>query len=108
MRISALLLPSTPVLSAQLMPGISKAYVTKCDDWPNWAVLSGIVQYETGDRLAYLANRITMGIVADTFRDRIEEMRRKDEESMAELTRILSTLKGIAKDMEQIELESEY
>lgn len=45
-----------------------------------------------------------MGIIADTFRDRINEMQRKDEESMAELIRILSELKGIAKDMEQIEL----
>lgn len=44
-----------------------------------------------------------MGIIADTFRDRINEMKRKDEESMAEMLRILSKLKGIAKDMEQIE-----
>ena len=44
-----------------------------------------------------------MGIIADTFRDRINEMQRKDEESMAEMLRILSKLKGIAKDMEQIE-----
>jgi hypothetical protein len=48
-----------------------------------------------------------MGIIADTFRDRIEEMKRKDEESMADLIRILNKLKGIAKDMEQIELGSE-
>jgi hypothetical protein len=34
------------------MPGIGRAYVTKCDNWPDRAVLSGIVQYETGDRLA--------------------------------------------------------
>ena len=49
-----------------------------------------------------------MGIVADAFRDRIEEMRRKDEESQAELLRILNKLKGIAKEMEQIELDSEF
>jgi hypothetical protein len=48
-----------------------------------------------------------MGIIADTFRIRIEEMRRKDEESLAELNRILIKLQGIAKDMEQIDLESE-
>lgn len=45
-----------------------------------------------------------MGIIADTFRDRINEMKRKDEESHAELMRILSKLKGIAKEMEQIDL----
>ena len=49
-----------------------------------------------------------MGIVADAFRDRIEEMRRKDEESMTEMLRILNKLKGIAKDMEQIEIDSEF
>jgi len=49
-----------------------------------------------------------MGIVADAFRDRIEEMRRKDEESMAEMLRILNKLKSIAKDMEQIEIDSEF
>lgn len=45
-----------------------------------------------------------MGIVADTFRDRINEMKRKDEESQSELLRILNKLKSIAKDMEQIDL----
>lgn len=44
-----------------------------------------------------------MGIIADAFRDRIKEMQRKDEESLAELNRILSKLQGIAKEMEQIE-----
>jgi hypothetical protein len=50
---------------------------------------------------------IIMGIIADTFRDRINEMKRKDEESQAELIRILNKLKSIAKDLEQIDLGSE-
>ena len=50
-------------------------------------------------------NRIS---IADMFAERIEEMKRKDEESQAELLRILNKLKGIAKDMEQIELGSEF
>lgn len=46
--------------------------------------------------------------IADMFAERIAEMQRKDEESMAEMIRILNKLKGIAKDMEQIELSSEF
>lgn len=68
---------------------------------PDW-----LISQATGWHTAPL-QPITMGIIADTFRDRINEMQRKDEESMAELIRILNKLKGIAKDMEQIELGSE-
>lgn len=69
---------------------------------PPRSVRDWLISQATGWHTAPL-QPITMGIIADAFRDRIKEMQRKDEESLAELNRILSKLQGIAKEMEQIE-----
>ena len=88
------------------MASIRNSDVTECYNSPRSAPIHGRLTH--GQATARVPRQlITMGIIADTFRIRIEEMRRKDEESLAELNRILIKLQGIAKDMEQIDLESE-
>lgn len=46
-----------------------------------------------------------MGMIADLFAARIEEMRRRDEQSLKDLRQTLDNLKQIARDMERIEQE---
>lgn len=46
-----------------------------------------------------------MGILADSFKELIDEMKRRDEESLRDLYQTLDNLKQIARDMERIEQE---
>ena len=80
---------------------IRQVNVTKCDNIALVAVLKTIVQ-GLGAIPAAPRKLITMGIIADTFQQRIEEMKQRDDESIAELNRILIRLKSIANQMDEL------
>lgn len=46
-----------------------------------------------------------MGILADTFKAQLDELKRRDEESQRETDRLLASLKDIARRLEALQFD---
>lgn len=90
------------------MKAISQAYVTKCDNWPESAVLFGIVQHETGDRLAAPRQSVmTSPSIASLFAARLRELEELDRQSRARTAQTLASVRATIAELEALELPTE-